>query len=211
MMKARLLLRKLVVASILVFLSTFATLLCRQFDIGPARPSPDFRAFGAKDAKIQIYEYTDFSCPACKAANAHIKDLLRVYKDSIRLNFKHYPLLSIHPWSLEAAAYGDCAGKQGKFTEYADLLFDGQDDWAFAKEKPRQFLEYAKKLNLDLPAMEKCSQDEEVLRQLRLDISEGDTKGVNATPTFFVNGKRAVGAAQLIEQEKRFDAILGKK
>jgi len=207
-MPVRKTLRKILVAVALIVLSTFGTLLCRQFSIGPERPSPAFRVFGPANARILIYEYTDFSCPACRVANGHIKDLLRAYKDSARINFKHYPLSTIHPWSLNAAACADCAGRQGKFTEYADLLFENQEKWAFAGEKPKEFMEYAKQLNLDLPAFEICRNDEAVLRQLKLDISEGDIRGVNSTPTFFINGKRAVGSGQLLEQAKRFDNLL---
>ncbi|MBI4801315.1 MAG: thioredoxin domain-containing protein [Elusimicrobia bacterium] len=207
-MKVRKILRKLLMAAMLVFLSTLGTLLCRQFSIGPQRPSPAFRTFGPANARIRIYEFTDFACPACRTANAHMKDLLRVYKDSVRLNFKHYPLSTVHPWSFDAAASADCAGRQGKFTEYADLLFENQQNWAFAKEQPKEFLEYAKKLKLDLSAFEKCADEETTLRQIKLDIAEGDIKGVNSTPTFFVNGKRAVGAGQLLDLAKRFDNLL---
>ncbi|MBU2574958.1 MAG: DsbA family protein [Elusimicrobia bacterium] len=207
-MTVRKTLRKLLVAAILVFLSTLGTLLCRQFSIGPERPSPAFRSFGPADARIRIYEFTDFACPACGAANTHMKNLLAAYKDSVRLNFKHYPLSSIHLWSFDAAASADCAGRQGKFTEYADLLFENREKWAFAKEKPKEFMEYAKTLNLDLPAFEKCADDEAVLRQIRLDVAEGDVRGVNSTPTFFVNGKRAVGSGQLLDQAKLFDNFL---
>ncbi|OGS64067.1 MAG: hypothetical protein A3J79_14900 [Elusimicrobia bacterium RIFOXYB2_FULL_62_6] len=207
-MHVRKTLRKLLAAAVLVFLSTLGTLLCRQFSVGPERPAPDFRAFGPADAKIHIYEYTDFACPACRTANTHVKDLLTAYKGSIRLDFKHYPLTTIHPWSTGAAASADCAGKQGKFTEYADLLFESQEKWAAAKEPPKEFAEFAKKLGLDLPAFEKCSADEAVLKQVELDLAEGDIRGVNSTPTFFVNGKRAVGYGQLLDMAVRFDNLL---
>lgn len=207
-MPVRKTLRKLFAAAVLIFLSTLGTLLCRQFSIGPERPSPDFRSFGPAAAKIRIYEFTDFACPACRTANDHVKNLLAAYKDSVRLDFKHYPLSGIHPWSAAAAASADCAGKQGKFPEYAGLLFENQEKWALLKERPKEFAEYAKKLGLDMPAFEKCSGDEAVLRAVTLDVSEGDTKGVNSTPTFFVNGKRAVGHGQLLDQAKRFDNFI---
>lgn len=216
-------LRKLLAAAILVFLSTLGTLLCRQFSLVPERPSPDFRSFGPADAKIRIYEFTDFACPACKTANGHVKDLLSAYKGSVRLEFKHYPLKEMHKWSSAAAASADCAGAQGKFTEYADLLFENQQTWAAEKEqgkdavntpaeeaagKAKEFSGYAGKLGLDMPAFEKCSADEAVAKRVALDVAEGDIKGVNSTPTFFVNGKRAVGYGQLLEMAVRFDNFL---
>jgi len=200
--------RKLFAAALLAFIATMATLACRQFDLAPDRPSPDFRAFGPQNAKIQIYEYTDFACPACKAAEKQIQSLVAIYPDSVRINFKHYPLSGIHPWSFQAAAYADCAGRQGKFMEYAVMLFENQETWAQSGTKPAQFSEYAKKLGLDLPALEKCSGDPATINQIKMDVAEGDMKRVPATPTFFINGRMAVGAAQFLEEARHFDNII---
>ena len=209
--------RLLALAGVIVFSSTIAVLLARQFNFGPVRPAPAFRTFGAADAPIQIFEYTDFACPACRHAAGIIENMRRVYGDALRLSFKHYPLLNIHPWSLHAAAYADCAGAQGRFGEYGALLFEGQEKWAPARAdgpEPKEFEEYAKQLGLDWEKMRACAEDQGTLKTLKLDIAEGDLKGVNATPTFFVNGRRAVGAGQLLDLAKDFDNILkrtGKK
>ena len=202
--------RKILIAIMLVCAATIATLACRQFSIGPARPSPSWRAFGPENAKIQIYEYTDFACPACRAAEGNVKNVLELYKGSVRVNFKHYPLATIHPWSFHAAAYADCAGKQGKFLEYAALLFENQEAWARTKDTPKEFAEYAKKLKLDVPALEACTEEQGTIRQVQLDMAEGDLRGVNATPTFIVNGKRAVGGGQFLDRVKYFDIVLKK-
>ncbi|MEI7480769.1 MAG: thioredoxin domain-containing protein [Elusimicrobiota bacterium] len=202
--------RKGLIAVLLVFGATMAVLMLRQSSLAPARPSPDFRAFGPKDAPIQIYEYTDFACPACRSAEAHLKKSLQLYKGAVRVNFKHYPLSAIHPWSFLAASYADCAGTQGKFTEYAGLLFENQEKWAQAREKPGEFAAAAALLKLNLPALEACAADPETARRVKLDIAEGDLRGVNATPTFFINGKRAVGGAQFLDQVKKFDILLSR-
>lgn len=192
----------------IIFASTLAVLLARQFNLGPDRPAPDFRAFGPADAPVQIYEYTDFACPACAHAAGKVEEMMKVFGPGLRVHFKHFPLLEIHPWSLHAAVYADCAGAQGRFKDYAALLFENQRQWAGAAAEPREFAQYAEKLGLDWKAMQACSTDPEVQRAVKLDIAEGDLKGVNATPTFFVNGKRAVGSAQLIDQAQKFDSIL---
>ncbi|MDA8244621.1 MAG: thioredoxin domain-containing protein [Elusimicrobia bacterium] len=197
-------------ALLIIFSSTVAVLLARQFNLTPDRPAPAFRTFGPAGAPVRIYEYTDFACPACRHAAGKIDELLKVYSGGLQVSFKHYPLLSIHPWSLHAAAYADCAGRQGKFMEYAHLLFEGQSEWGEAKALPRQFEDYAKKLGLDWDKMQACSEDPETLHALQLDISEADMKGVDATPTFFINGKRAVGSGQLLDQAQKFDTLLRK-
>jgi len=200
--------RLLALACMLIFISTLAVLLARQFNLGPTRPVPPFRAFGPASAPVQIYEYTDFACPACRHAAGKIDEMVKVFGAGLCIHFKHFPLEGIHPWSLHAAACADCAGEQGKFKEYADLLFAGQENWAQAKTQPREFEAYARQLGLDWPKMHACSEAPETLKRLKLDIAEGDVKGVNATPTFFINGKRAVGSAQLIDQAMKFDNVL---
>ncbi|HAT73135.1 MAG TPA: hypothetical protein DCS63_09995 [Elusimicrobia bacterium] len=200
--------RLLALATLLIFLSTLAVLLARQFNLGPTMAVPDYRAFGPAGAPVQIYEYTDFACPACRHAAEKIDEMMRVFGAGLRVHFKHFPLTGIHLWSLRAAAYADCAGEQGRFKEYAELLFAGQEKWAQTKEEPKEFQAYARQLKLDWPKMLACSDAPETLRRLKLEIAEGDVKGVNATPTFFVNGRRAVGSAQLIDQAMKFDNVL---
>lgn len=200
--------RLLALAGIIIFVSTVAVLLARQFNLGPERPAPAFRTFGPETAPVQILEYTDFACPACRHAAVKLDEMLKVYGHGLRVSFKHYPLMNIHPWSFHAAAYSDCAGEQGKFKEYAELLFENQEKWGKAKEKPAEFETYALRLKLDWPKMVACADSTETLNRINLDIAEADMKGVNATPTFFINGKRAVGGGQLVDQARKFDNIL---
>ena len=194
----------------LIFVSTVAVLMARQFNLGPERPAPDFRTFGPADAPVQVYEYTDLACPACRMATLKIDEMMKVFGGGLRVSFKHYPLLNIHPWSLHAAAYADCAGEQGKFKDSTGLLFGSQEKWAGAKEQPKEFELFAKQLKLDWSRMQACSEAPETLKRLKLEIAEADLKGVNATPTFFINGKRAVGAGQLIDQAMKFDNVMRK-
>lgn len=202
--------RMAALAGVLIFVSTTAVLLARQLNLGPTRPAPDFRTFGPATAALQIYEYTDFACPACRHASLALEEMLKIYGPGMRLSFKHYPLKGIHPWSMAAAAYADCAGEQGKFREYGALLFESQEQWAQAKEKPAEFETFAKKLGLDWEKMQACSAAPATLKAVTLDMAEGSVKGVNATPTFFINGKRAVGGGQLLEQARKFDSLLGR-
>lgn len=125
----------------------------------------------------------------------------------VRLNFKHYPLTGIHPWSLTAAAYADCAGKQGRFWEYGKLLFEGQDKWGKAAQKPAQFEEYASSLGLDYAELDRCAGDPETLKAVRLDMAEGELKKIESTPTFLINKRRAVGGQQLLKFAEAFENL----
>ncbi len=198
----RVLYRKLAAAAALVFLATLATLLARHMNLGPERPVPPFRDTGPADAPIVIEEFTDFACPACRHAYSGVKEIRKAYPDKVRVVFKHYPLTNIHPWSVEAAMRADCAGRQGRFEEYTDLLFEFQRDWALEREPRKIFDEYVEKAGLDRTALEACLADPGTERQVRGDMAEGDMRGINATPTFFVNGKRAVGLGQLVDKAR---------
>lgn len=195
-------------AGLVIFAATLAVLLARQFSLGPERPAPDFRTFGPAKAPVRIVAYSDFACGACRGAAGKLEELLKVYSGGIRLELKHYPLVNIHPWSLDAAAYADCAGEQGKFKEYSGLLYKGQEKWGEAKERPPEFGTFARDLKLDWPKLEACSAATQTRQRIKLEMAEGDMKNVNSTPTFFVNGKRAVGPMQLMEQARKFDNIL---
>lgn len=196
----RTLYRKLAAAAALVFLATLGTLLARHMNLGPARPAPEYRNFGPADAPIVIEEFTDFACPACKHANSGLEEIEKAYPGKVRVIFKHYPLTNIHPWSVEAAVRADCAGRQGRFKEYARLLFENQRDWSMSREPQKMFDDYGAKSGLEPGAFAACLDDPGISRQVTGDMAEGDMRGINATPTFFVNGKRAVGFGQLVEK-----------
>lgn len=117
----------------------------------------------------------------------------------------------IHPWSFTAAMSADCAGEQGRFKDYSALLFENQAAWAQSKTIPGQFNEYAKKLNLDMQTFDICMAKQETMRRVTLDVAEGDIRGVNATPSFFINGKRAVGSEQFLNMARQFDNLLQKQ
>lgn len=171
--------------------------MLRRMDTTPILAAPEFRTLGRADAPIVIHEFSDFACPYCKTATEYAERLVEANKGGVRLNFKHYPLTEIHPWAVSAAAHADCAGKQGKFWEYGELLFKNQKAWSKSARKPAQFEEYARRLALDYPKLARCVNDPETIKGIELDTAEGGLKGINVTPTFFIKNKRAVGRKQL--------------
>jgi protein-disulfide isomerase len=172
--------------------------------------APSFRERGPEGAPIRIIEFSDFQCPACRAAEPTLKMLFTVYEGKIRFVFKHYPL-RLHEWAKPAAVAAECAGRQGKFWEYHDRLYDKQDEWT--NPKADDFLTgYAKDLKLDMAAWQSCRQDPAATAAYRTDMKDGDDAWVGATPTFFVDGRRFVGGKPLAELGPLFiDAELKKK
>jgi protein-disulfide isomerase len=159
--------------------------------------APEFRQRGPADAKIQMVEFSDFQCPACRYAEMPLRQIDAVYAGKIHFIFKHFPL-RMHPWAKPAAVAAECAGRQGKFWEYHDRLYDKQDDWTNDKADDF-FTGYAKDLKLDMPAWEACRRDPSVVASYEADIKDGDDAWVASTPTFFINGRRFAGGKQLAE------------
>lgn len=85
---------------------------------------------GPKDAKVTIVEFSDFQCPYCSRAFPTVEQVMKDYNGKVRLVYKHFPLVSIHPHAQKAAEAAECAKAQGKFWEFHDQLFTTQTDWS---------------------------------------------------------------------------------
>lgn len=151
---------------------------------------------GKEDAKVVIVEFSDFQCPACKAAYSEMKKVLEAYKDKVKIIYRDYPLVSIHQYSQQAANAAEFAAENGKFWEWHDLMFTNQDFWASAvddKKLEELFGIYAKSLGLDGDKMVEAVRTNKYNDKIQKDISDGDKSGLTGTPTIFVNGEQANG------------------
>jgi len=99
--------------------------------------------------------------------------ILKTYKDAVRVNFKPLPSFDHSPLVVPGASYADCAGKQGKFMDYAALLLKAREVGA-GKEKPGEFTAFAAQLKLDIPALEHARPNLRPRRRVTLDVAEGD-------------------------------------
>lgn len=140
--------------------------------------------YGNKDAAITMTEFAEFKCPMCGTVNPILKKLVDESHGTVRLCFKHYPILS-HEGTVLAAKSGVAAQRQGKFWEMAELLYLNMD-----KNEENQILALASTLGLDIDRLLKDMNDPEVEKIVRSDKVEGVKSKVNATPTLFINGRR---------------------
>ncbi|HSB40890.1 MAG TPA: thioredoxin domain-containing protein [Methylomirabilota bacterium] len=150
-------------------------------------------ARGPAAAAVTIVEWSDYECPYCKRAQEVLRRLQVEFPDTLRLVFKDFPLRS-HPGAIPAASAARCAGAQGRYWEYHDLLFAAQPD--FARD---QLIGYARRLGLDVEPFRQCLDDGRFLDAVRADQREGMQAGVRATPTFFINQRKIEGALPLEE------------
>lgn len=181
---------------------------------GFAKPMPErgeaHRSKGPENPKAVIVEFSDFQCPACRAAQGAVKQVLDVYGADAKLIFKHFPLERMHPWARPAATAAECAGRQGKFWAYHDVLYERQDDWANEKASD-YFRKYARELKLDEKAWSACLAEPSVQKAIDADVQEARDRWVGGTPTFFINGKRFVNGRQLMQRGARWLAQVVKK
>ena len=118
-----------------------------------------------------------------------IPDFIKQYVDTGKARFvsREFPLTSIHTNAQKAAETAVCAGKQGKYWEMHDKLFDGQAEWtAEGADAASFFKAYAKDLGLDTAAFDKCLDSGEAAIEVQGDVMAGEEAGVNATPYLFV-------------------------
>ena len=150
------------------------------------------QATGSGEAKVTMVEWSDFQCPGCRQAEVIVKEILNQYGDQVRLVYRHFPLTAIHKNAMAAAELTEAAATAGKFWQMHDLLFERQNEWANDKDKLN---EYRLKLGIN----EGGSYKEFIEKDMEI----GQSIGVNATPTFFVNGKRTTTAqlGSLVEAE----------
>ncbi|HEU4765832.1 MAG TPA: thioredoxin domain-containing protein [Pyrinomonadaceae bacterium] len=150
---------------------------------------------GPANAAVTIVEFTDFECPACAAMHPVIEEVLKSYGDRVRFVVRDFPL-NRHANARKAAEAANAANAQGKFFEYAALLFKNQK----ALDVP-SLKKYASEIGLDRARFDAALDRGTYAAEVRKDMQDGEMYGVGVTPTIFVNGVqlRALSADGLKE------------
>ena len=147
----------------------------------------DDRVLGDENAPVPVVEYADFQCPACAAYYPFVKQLGQEFKN-LSIVFRHFPL-SQHANAREAAQAAEAAGKQGKFWEMHNLLFDNQDIWSQSSFAAETFNTYAQTLGLDMEKFKADFNSSETKTKIEADYQSGVSE-IDGTPTFFLNDKK---------------------
>jgi len=149
---------------------------------------------GASNAVLTLVEFADYECPYCQQIQPTLDKLEAEFKGKIAFAYKDMPL-PMHANAPKAAEAAHCAGAQGKYWEYHDLL---------AKDKLLAMTALkanARTLSLDTAAFDKCLDSGEKAPIIDLHKKEAETLGVQGTPTFVVNG-RFIGGTPDYDQLK---------
>jgi protein-disulfide isomerase len=160
----------------------------------------DDPVLGSPDAKVLIIEFGDYQCPSCRMFWKDVEPRLKKeYIDTgkVKLVFRDFPIVQIHPEALLASMAVDCAGEQNKYWQYHDKVFREQynkgDD--LVRFKAADLKKWAKDSGLDQAKFDQCLDSEKYKNEVLKDKADGDAVSVQGTPTFFING-HVIGGAQ---------------
>ena len=160
----------------------------------------DDPALGDGNAKVTIIEFGDYQCPSCRLFWKDVEPRLKKdYIDTgkVKLVFRDFPIVEIHPEAMLAAIAVDCAGDQKKYWQYHDTVFREQYNRGdgVIRLKDTDLKKWAKDTGLDAGTFAECLESGRYLDEVAKDKADGDRVGIQGTPFFFING-RIVGGAQ---------------
>ncbi len=163
---------------------------------------------GAGTDGVTIVEFGDFQCSACRSYFPVVKQIKEKYGDRIKIQFRHFPLVQIHRNAMVAHRSAEAAGRQGKFWEMHDLLYERQQAWEGSNNPTAIMEDYAAELGLNIDKFKADFASEEVNKTISADIKAGQAIGATSTPTFVLGDKvieklptDVAGFSQLIDEE----------
>lgn len=156
---------------------------------------------GDPDAPITIIEFSDYQCPFCaRFYSQTLPSLIEEYIDQGKVNlvYRDFPIQSIHPNALPAAEAAECAGEQGKYWEYHDMLFEKQNDWAKLDSDSviSTFSQFASEIKLEQQQFDSCLASGKYLQEVQGDLNDGRDYQITGTPGFFI-GNADIGFVKI--------------
>lgn len=170
------------------------------------QPLPDV-VEGDPNAPVTIYEYASMTCGACANFHNNIYPTIKEkYVETGKVNFvvREFPF---DPRAAAAFMLARCA-PGGKRAEMIDALFESQAQWARAENGRNALFQFAQLAGMDQNAFETCLSNQEELEKVMATFKAGEELGVDATPTFFIDGKRYSGVLSVEQMSAVLDSLL---
>ncbi len=190
-----------------------------------ANPFADFRAQlqqkadgpfrGSPDKALELVEFADFQCPHCKEAQANMEKLAVDFPKA-RIVFQNDPIVSIHPQSVTAAAYGVCVAKLSgstAFFTFASAVFDGQDGLATADGATLTLNSAVTKAGADMAKVAACAATPETRATVDASVKLAEDMGVTQVPMLVINGREVPANApydtlkKIVEFQAKMDGV----
>jgi protein-disulfide isomerase len=152
-----------------------------------------FRGYikGSESAPVEITEYADYQCPFCQTFATlqmpTIEERL-ITTGKLRWRYRDFPLQQ-HQFARLAAHSAACADEQGKYWEQHDRIYEGQGEWAAARDAGDHFRNYARAVGLDVARYDECMESGKYAGRIQASQEEGARAGVASTPTLLVGDR----------------------
>jgi len=151
---------------------------------------------GPATAPVTIIKAFDFACPYCQRVSGTMEELVKEYNGKVRVVYAN---MLVHPPAKTAHLASCAAAKQGKYNEFKHAFWEkGFLPYAQSHDPSKlgedNVLAIAKDLGLDTAKLKTDMNSPECEARIQADMSEMQKFHVNATPTFFINGKHVGGA-----------------
>lgn len=155
----------------------------------PLPGAQPMRVKGEQNAAVTIEEFGDFECPPCAALYPELKKIHGEFGPNVRIIFRHFPLPQIHKRAVAAARAAEAAGRQNRFWEMHDMLYQNQSVWKNDADVSVRFADYARVLGLNVEQFKTDMNAPAVMERVMADQARGGSLGVSGTPTLFLNGR----------------------
>ena len=154
---------------------------------------------GSTAARVTVVEFGDFECFACAQLEPSVVQLERQYGDRMNLLFLNDPIVELHPYAWAAALASECAGEQGRFGEYHDVLFNHQSSLGL-----ESWMAYASQAKVsDMAKFDECVKSKRMQGRLEREQRAAYDLGITNTPTFVVDGQMYNGSEAQLDSAVR--------
>lgn len=170
---------------------------------------------------ITLVEYGDYQCPYCGQYYPVVQQVQAEFNTQMTFQFRNFPLTSLHPNAFAGARAAEAAGLQGKFWQMHDLLYNQNEayynggeppnSWIGATDPTPYFNIDAQQLGLNVSQFEKDYASDTVNNLITADQAAGNKLGVDATPTFYLDGKQINVGESASAFESLINAEIAKK
>ena len=139
---------------------------------------------GAPNAPVTVVQYGDYESPDCLKIHQGIERVIKPLLNKVRLVYRHFPVVKVHPHALRAAEAAEAAAAQHRFWEMHTLLYLNTE-----RLKDNDLHRYAEKIGLDVDRFDSEMGKSVYVRQILKDRDLSVTNGISGAPTFFVNDR----------------------
>jgi protein-disulfide isomerase len=183
--------------------------------------TPSHHVEGEGADGISLVEYGDYQCPYCGEYSTAVKEVQAIYNTQMTFQFVNFPLISLHQNAFAGARAAEAAALQGKFWQMHDLLYEENQEyydsnetvssWISASNPESYFDKYASQIGINVNKFEQDYASGQVNNTINADMAKGNKLNVDATPTFYLDGKQVQVDDSLTAFEQVINAAIKAK